>query len=259
MLVQVRVRARRASMSLVVLRTFLTLITDESPDPSYTRASSAPPALHYAETCPPSPGGDDAPGPASASSEPCTKKPTKKGSTTVAADPDDLVFAEYEGIVAQETAQLQAEPVEPITKTRVRRHSRGGVNREAADAQRDAGHRVSSGANDEAMAKVRAFFENVRICLRPHVHEPNDTRPADAIFLFREGLGDIGIEWSPRFSTTTLRAWLLGINGYGWDDGYVVACGDKYVPTGSTVGEQGIAPGARLRLVQLADVASRVS
>ena len=116
------------------------------------------------------------------------------------------------------------------------------------------GHEVLDTSEEATMACVRAFFDKVHIRLRPNVHEPSDPRPAGAIFLLREGLGEIGIEFDPLFSTTTLRSYLLGINGYEWDDGFVVACGDRYVPMGSTLGEQGVAPGARLRLVRPAEV-----
>ena len=72
----------RRAMRLVVLRTFLTLVRDESPDPPYSRARSAPAELHYTDSHRPS-GGDAAAGPAS--SEPRKKKPAKGGSTAVDA------------------------------------------------------------------------------------------------------------------------------------------------------------------------------
>ena len=233
-----RVRVHCASMHLVVLRTFFTLVSDESPAPPRPRAHSAPAALYHADFHAPSSSGGPVP------PKPRKKKQAKRVGTT--ADPDDLVFEEYAPIVAQERAQLPppelvAQSAGVGTTARRRARGRGGI-----------GHEVMAGheAPDTGEACVRNFFETARIRLRPNVHEHSDPRPADAIFLFREGLGDVGIEFDARFCTTTLRSWLLGINGYEWDDAYVVATGDTHVPMGSTLGEEGIAAGARLRLVR---------
>jgi hypothetical protein len=208
--------------------------------------------LHYADPHRPS-GRDAAAGPAP--SEPRKKKPAKGGSTAVETpDPDDLLFEEYKAIVAQETTQLPPEPVErPEEASTQPRRRRIGVLSHGA-AARDTGHGARDASEEATMACVRAYFDKVHIRMRPNIHEPSDPRPANAVFLLREGFGDIGIAFDPMFSTTTLRSYLLGINDYDWDDGFVVACGDNYVPMGSTLGEQSIAPGARLRLVRPVDV-----
>ena len=225
-------------MRLVVLRTFLTLVNDESPEPNHSRARSAPADLHYEEPPPPSTG--DGGAAAAVPAKPRKKKKQAKRGSAIDEDPDELVFEEYAPIVAQERAQLPSEFVARPAQvgTNLRRRGRG-----------------RGGKAETTMTCARDFFEHAHIRLRLNVHEPSEPRPANAIFLLREGLGDIGIEYNAQFSTTTLRAWLLGINGYEWDDGFVVESGNNgYVPIGSTIGEQGIAPGAQLRLVRPADV-----
>ena len=67
--------------------------------------------------------------------------------------------------------------------------------------------------------------------------------------MLREDYGEIGFEFDPRFSTTTLRCLLLGINNKDCEDGFAVATTDgRFIPVGSTLGEQGVMPGARMRL-----------
>ena len=67
--------------------------------------------------------------------------------------------------------------------------------------------------------------------------------------MLRDGHGEIGFEYDPRFSTTTLRCLLLGINNKDCEEGLVVATTEgRFIPVGSTLGEQGVMPGARLRL-----------
>ena len=221
-----RERARRA-MRLVVRRTFLTLVTDESPDPPCSRSRSAPASLHHTDSHRPLEG-DAAASPAAP--KPRRKKPAKGSSTADAEDAD--VFEEYAAIVAEEVARLPPEtPEQPPEGTTPRR-----------------GRRRRGDVTHGAMGHASVDEPQVRIHL--NFHEPDDPRPANAIFVLREGYGEIGFDFDPTFSTTTLRSVLLGINNHSWDDGFVVACEGRFVPIGSTLGEQGIAPGAQLRLVR---------
>ena len=156
---------------------------------------------------------------------------------------DDEVFEEYKLIVAEEVTRLPTETsATSSTKPGRRRRSRDRAGQRAKNASADAAPQAPS--------------EAPRTNLRLKVHEPSDPRPADAIFLYREGLGDVGIEFDPAFCTTQLRSILLGINDRAWDDDYAVSCGDHIVPVGSTLDEQHIAGGSRLRLVRSDDVLS---
>ena len=85
--------------------------------------------------------------------------------------------------------------------------------------------------------------------IRLDFREPHDPRPANVIFVLREGYGEIGFEHDPEFSTTTLRSLLLGLNNKDYEAGLVVATAEgRFIPVGSTLGKQGVMPGARLRL-----------
>ena len=218
-------------MRFVVCRTFLQLVADdEYLDPPCSRAHSAPAALHHAD--PQRPVRTDA------ASKPRRKKTATAAATADAEDSDD-VFEEYRAIVAREAALLPPEPVEQpaeaSTRPRRRRRSRGDV---------------SLGAT----ARGGASVDELQIRIRPHFQGANDPRPVNAIFLMREGYGEIGFDHDPSFSTTTLRAYLLGINNKEWDDGYVVAYEGRSIQIGSTLCEQSIAPGAHLRLVRPAEL-----
>ena len=111
----------RCIMLLVVHRTFLTLVPDDSLDPPFARARSAPPALHYA---------DSARRDVVASRR--HSKPRKKkqaGGHGAAEDSDDSWYEEYTAIVAQEVAELPPEqPNNAATEPkRTKRRCRGGV------------------------------------------------------------------------------------------------------------------------------------
>ena len=216
-------------MLLVVHRTFLTLVPDDSRDPPFARARSAPPALHYA---------DSARRDVEASRR--HSKPRKKkqaGGHGAAEDSDDSWYEEYTAIVAQEVAELPPEqPNDAATEPkRTKRRCRGGVRHEVP-------------------GRTQAPVGSVRIHILP-THAPDDPRPANSIFLLKEGFGEIGFTFDPNLDTSTLRSCLLGINDRAWDEGFAVATYEgRCIPIGSTLREQRVEPGARLRLARLADV-----
>ena len=218
-------------MRLVVCRTFLTLVTDASADPPCPRARSAPASLHHTDSHRPLEGDVGA---SPAAPMPRRKK-SAKGSSTADAEDSDVVFEEYAAIVAEEVARLPAEtPEQPTTPRRGRRCRR--------DVSHGAMARGGHASVHEPQIRIHLTFE-----------EPDAPRPTNAIFVVRDGFGDIGFQFDSGFSTTTLRAILMGINNHSWDDGFVVAMEGRCIPIGSTLGEQGIMPGARLRLVRPRD------
>ena len=79
----------------------------------------------------------------------------------------------------------------------------------------------------------------------------------NAIFLLQENVNaEIGVVYDPNWSTTELRERLLGINGCEQNDGafVVTTIEGRLVPAGSTIGEQNVMPGARLRLARANDM-----
>ena len=214
-------------MRFVVHRTFLTLVNDDdnSPEPHSPRSRSAPATLHHTDRL--------AAGAAQGGSraKPRKKKQAKGGRDR--STEDSQVFEEYAAIVAQEVALLPLKtPEQPPASTMPQRG-------------RDRRGDVSHGAT--VSGRASAAEPQIRIHLG--FHDAAEPRPANAIFVRRDGHGEIGFDHDPHFSTSTLRCLLLGINNKEWDDGFVVTTSDgRFIPIGSTLGEQGVMPGARLRL-----------
>ena len=125
------------------------------------------------------------------------KKQAKRARDRSAANSADSdVFEEYAAIVAQEIArQPPAPPEQPLESTKPGRRTGGRGD-----------------VNHGATAKGSASTAEPRVRIHLGFHEPHDPRPANAIFVLREGYSEIGFEHDPKFSTTTLRSLLLGLH-----------------------------------------------
>ena len=218
-------------MRFVVHRTFLTLVNDDGdfPELHNVRSRSAPATLHYTDRK-----AERVVDGRAARPKP-RKKHAKGGRDRSTADnaEDSQVFEEYAAIVAQEVALLPLKtPEQPPASTMPQRG-------------RDRRGDVSHGAT--VSGRASAAEPQIRIHLG--FHDAAEPRPANAIFVLRDGHGEIGFDHDPHFSTSTLRCLLLGINNKEWDDGFVVTTSEgRFIPIGSTLSEQGVMPGARLRL-----------
>ncbi len=89
--------------------------------------------------------------------------------------------------------------------------------------------------------------------MRIRFHGPDEERPTNAIFLLRgDANAEIGVLYDPSWSTTELWDRLLRINRCEEDDDSVVTTNEgQLVRPGSTLGEQGVKPGARLKLARV--------
>ena len=223
-----------ARMHLEILNTFLTAIADDGDDggdaSSSLRCHSAPPAVRYKDRAflPAEP--------KTARSRQRKKKDTKAHKANLAAAAaaaDEATFTEFAAKVVEE--RLQACEPEQSSATVARRSER----------------RLRSAA-----AEGRATYQDPLIRLRIRFHGPDEERPLNAIFLLQENVNaEIGVVYDPNWSTTELRERLLGINGCEQNDGAVVTTIEgRVVPAGSTIGEQNVMPGARLRLARANDM-----
>jgi hypothetical protein len=144
-----------------------------------------------------------------------------------AGDGDEAVFEEYAKIVEGETAQL------PPAAAGL---AEGTVSRKAS-------------------ARTRASRKAPQIRFEWGFDEAAGPRPMDAVFLHRGNHDDVGLPHDPDISTTMLRCLLLALNDQACDDTLeVVTMEGQVVPTNSTLGEQGVMPGARLQLAHPRDL-----
>ena len=220
-------------MHLEILNTFLTAIADDGDDgadaSSSLRCHSAPPAVRYKDRV------FLSPEPKTARSRQRKKdtKAHKANLAAAAAAADEATFAEFAAKVVEE--RLQAGEPEQSSATVARRSER----------------RLRAAA-----AEGRATYQDPLIRLRIRFHGPEEERPWNAIFLLQENVNaEIGVVYDPNWSTTELWERLLGINGCEQNDGAVVTTIEgRLVPAGSTIGEQNVMPGARLRLARANDM-----
>jgi hypothetical protein len=218
-------------MRLEIVNTFLTAVADaddadEEGGASYLlRRHSAPPAFQYTDRV-------------SLLAEPNAtrsrqrKMAAKAQTATLAAAADaadDAVFMEFAAKVEEE--RLQGGEPEPPSAALTRRRER----------------------RQQAKAKGSAADTNppVRLCLR--FRGPDEERPSNTIFLLRKDANaEIGFAYDPDWSTTELRDRLLRINGCEEDDDAVVTTIEgQLVRAGSTLSEQNVMPGTRLKLVRV--------
>ena len=221
-------------MRLEILNTFITAVTDDDDDEDDTEAGgascllrrhSAPAALHYTDRV-------------SLLAEPKTarnrqKKRSAKAQNAslaaAAAVADEAVLIEFAAKVEEE--RLEGGEPEPPSAALTRRRER----------------------RQQAKAKGSAADNNPSVRLRLRFRGPDEERPSNAIFLLREDANaEIGFAYDPDWSTTELRDRLLRINGCEEDDDAVVTTIEgQLVRAGSTLREQHVMRGARLRLVRV--------
>ena len=219
-------------MHLVIVKTFLTAVADADDADEDDGAScllrrhSAPPAFQYTDR-------------ASPLAEPKTARHRQKkiaakaqnATLATAADAaDEAVFLEFAAKVEEERRQQGGEP-EPFSPALTRRKERRHLAKATGCAADN--------------------HPRIRLCIR--FHGPDEERPSNAIFLLREDANaEIGVVYDPDWSTTELRDRLLRINGFEEDDDAVVTTVEgQLVRAGSTLGEQNVMPGARLKLVRV--------
>ena len=211
-------------MRLIIWNTFFTLVADDLDDvtqescPPRPRRHSAPPTLTYAE-------------PERAVFQSKQYKHRRRRKEARARRAKDA---------AESAAADELVLMESIRQAEEERQLLGEYTNEPDD-------------DDEKPQRRRGRQMRARrqdgVRLRFHFFAPDEERPPDAIFVLKEGYGEIGFAHDPSHCTTALRRLLIDINGRDWDDDDAVTTMEgQHVAIDSTLGEQNVMPGARLRL-----------
>ena len=216
-------------MRFIIWNTFFTLVADDVDDvtqescPPRPRRHSAPPTLTYAEP-------ERAVFQSKQHKHRRRRKEARARRTKDAADSaaaDELVLMESIKQAEEERLLLGEhtnEPDDDDGKPRRRKVRRERVKRKSG------------------------------VRLRFRFRAPDEERPPDAIFVLKESYGEIGFTHDPSLCTTALRRLLIDINDRDWGDDYEVTTMEgQHVAIDSTLGEQNVMPGARLRLSRSAD------
>ena len=221
-------------MRLIIWKTFYTLVAnDEGVEETCTprcasfRRHSAPPAVTYRERVVSS---EPVAGASKAQRKRQKKKEARARRAKLAADTaaaDELVLMESIDKAEEERLLLgtENEPDDDVGKPRRRARNRGVRRRRLSGTK-----------------------------LRFHFVRPVEERPPEAIFVISDKYGEFGFARDPLLCTTALRKLLIDLDEKDWADDYVVTTTEgDCVNTGSTLGEQHVMPGARLRLSRTAD------
>ena len=218
-------------MHFEIVKTFLTLVADDDEEGGASdnlRCHSAPPACRFA---------DRKVSMSRKQSERQKKKAARarKSKLAKAADAADYALLTEHAAKAEEEERL--------------------FNEEGTQQYQQ--NVATAARRDELRKRVQAkrCAENRSPETRLHFHGPNDPRPPGKIFVVIDNYGEIGFAHDPNFSTTELQRLLINLNHKKWNDGYVVTTLEgQFVPIGTTLGAQGVMPGARLRLTRSAEL-----